>query len=253
MCVVGITCNSVVEDGVEKEWIKNKYIDALTEFSNVDVVLLPTLKNEKDMTNIFQLIDGLVLTGDESNLDPGLLRTGSVITEREGRRDYRRDRLSSLAMNLARSLQMPILGICRGMQEINVFFGGELIENINDDPAYMSHTEDLALERDEQYNPIHYVELSNNGLLHNLLGRSRLKVNSLHNQGVFLPGEQLRKEAVSQDGLVEALSSRDPMHYILGVQWHPEWHVHNEKDSQAIFSDFGKACHSYNLKKKTGV
>lgn len=207
--------------------------------------MLPTCGPARARNNDHPLLrlDGLLLTGDESNVDPQLLRGGAEGGKphwERGRRDGYRDNAAGEALGVAIRAGMPILGICRGLQELNVHLGGTLHQDLGD-----AHREDLGLPRDRQYDPVHDVRLRPGGELYSLLGRSTIRVNSLHGQGIDLLAARLTAEGVAADGLVEAASVTGAPTLQLGVQWHPEWHVDSDEVSQILFRRFGSACRDY--------
>lgn len=235
----------LVDDGVHREWVRRKYIDALMRYAGVESVVLPTCGRAPACSNDHPLLrlDGLLLTGDESNVDPQLLRGATVAGEphwERGLRDGYRDNAAGEALGMAIRAHMPILGICRGLQELNVYLGGTLHQDLGD-----AHREDLSLPRDRQYDPVHDVRLSPGGELHSLLGRNTIRVNSLHGQGIDVLAERLTVEGVAADGLVEAVSVTGAPTFQLGVQWHPEWQVDSDEVGQSLFRRFGSACHDY--------
>lgn len=256
MTAVGITANRTIDDDVHREWIRRRYIDALTDHADVEVVILPTVSGGlgRDVSVLARL-DGLVLTGDESNVDPAVLRDCGALSDGveyvPATRDHYRDRLSGRAIATALALGMPILAICRGLQELNVHFGGTLHGDLESLPGGLRHHEDIGLERDRQYDPVHRLSLTAGATLHGLAGTTEIRVNSLHHQGIDRLGRGLFVEARSDDGLIEAVSVADAAAFQIGVQWHPEWHVATDAFSQSLFSAFGNACRSY--RKKSSV
>jgi putative glutamine amidotransferase len=136
---------------------------------------------------------------------------------------------------------MPMLAICRGFQEVNVAFGGTLWQKLHEVPGFCSHREDSDAPLDEQYGPAHEVELTHGGVLHSLVGEDRIKVNSLHSQGVQQLGRDLEIEARAPDGVVEAFHVRNAPSFALAVQWHPEWKFNDNPVSRALFAAFGNA------------
>lgn len=257
MPTVAITANRFVDDNVHRDWIRRRYIDALLGFADVDVVILPTLAAER-YGNHFALarLDGLMLTGDESNLDPAALQNAEPVSGSTDfvmwKKDPYRDRLSGTAISTALALGMPILGICRGLQELNVYFGGTLHEDLTAMPSVIRHDEDLSLERDRQYDPVHRLNLHEGGELHRLAGRREVQVNSLHWQGIDRLGDNLVIEGVTDDGLIEAIRVKDAPTFQMGVQWHPEWHVATDTFSQSLFRAFGDACRSFSKRNQAG-
>jgi putative glutamine amidotransferase len=248
--IVGVLANRLIDDGVHREWVRRKYIEALIRCAGVEAVVLPTCEPARVRKEDHPLLrlDGLLLTGDESNLDPLLLRGGAAAGRphwERGRRDGYRDIAAGEAIGAAVGARMPILGICRGLQELNVYFGGTLHRDLG-----AAHREDLSLPRDRQYDPVHDVRLSPGGELHSLLGRSTIRVNSLHGQGIDVLAEGLTAEGVAADGLVEAASVTGAATFQLGVQWHPEWHVDSDEAGQILFRQFGSACRNYSASRR---
>mmetsp|Transcript_18343 Transcript_18343/g.29479 ORF Transcript_18343/g.29479 Transcript_18343/m.29479 type:complete len:284 (+) Transcript_18343:9254-10105(+) len=246
--VVGVTANHLVDDGVHRNWLRFKYVEALRTQANVDVLVLPTQPELAcGYLNCLARLDGLVLTGDESNIDADALRNKQVDRPDyvPGELDLARDRLSGAALETALHMEMPILGICRGLQEMNVFFGGTLHQDLGGVDGFQTHTEDLSLPRDRQYDPVHEVTLTPGGWLRGILDRDKIKTNSLHGQGIDQLGSGLGVEATSSDGLIEAVSVIGSPVLQLGVQWHPEWHAGSTPVSQAIFELFGQQCENF--------
>jgi putative glutamine amidotransferase len=134
---------------------------------------------------------------------------------------------------------VPVLGICRGLQELNVALGGTLRDLPGDD-----HREDVSQPRDRQYLPAHEVRLRKDGVLRRLLGASTVRVNSLHHQAIDRLAPALRVEAVSADGVIEAASAGPSC---LGVQWHPEWYAGRDPVSTAVFREFGRQAFSRSM------
>ncbi|EIM31268.1 gamma-glutamyl-gamma-aminobutyrate hydrolase family protein [Microvirga lotononidis] len=259
MPLVGVTANRLIDDGDQREWVRRRYIDALEAYAKVEIVVLPT-RSIEDKNGIWRLVsrlDGLVLTGDESNIDPEyFVRSNTprpAPTEgayRRAERDPFRDMMVSFVLPAALQKGLPILGICRGLQELNVFFGGELYENISADRNMLCHKEDLSLPRDRQYDPVHEVSVQSGGMLARILGSSGpILVNSLHSQGIRWLASGLNCEAVAPDGLIEAASVSNAGTFQVGVQWHPEWHIADDAVSKMLFAAFGKACSDFESKR----
>ncbi len=138
---------------------------------------------------------------------------------------------------------MPVLGICRGFQEINVAFGGTLWQKLHEVPGHLDHRENKDQPLEQQYGAAHEITLAPGGLLERLAGgAARVAVNSLHGQGVRELGAGLTVEARSSDGVIEAFRVTAARNFALAVQWHPEWRVLDNKFSTALFAEFGAAC-----------
>jgi putative glutamine amidotransferase len=122
-----------------------------------------------------------------------------------------------------------------------VAFGGSLCQKLQEQPGKLDHREDTTEPLDRQYAPVHDIALVRGGLLHGIAGVERVKVNSLHSQGVERLGERLVAEAEADDGVIEAFRVGDAPAFALAVQWHPEWKVMENPFSRALFAAFGKA------------
>jgi len=142
---------------------------------------------------------------------------------------------------------VPVLGICRGFQEMNVAFGGSLHQKVHETGTFMDHREadhpDLAV----QYAPAHAVNVQPGGVFAALDLPPVIQVNSIHGQGIDRLAPGLRVEAIAPDGLIEAFSvDRGPVEhgqaFAVGVQWHPEWQVLSNPPYLSIFQAFGDAC-----------
>lgn len=255
MPLVGVTANRLIDDGVHREWVRRRYIDALETYAKVETVVLPT-RSTDDIAAIRRVVarlDGLVLTGDESNISPDYFLHADTLrpsptesTYRREETDPYRDMMTSLVLSAALENGLPILGICRGLQELNVFFGGSLHEDISRETNMLIHKEDLSLPRDRQYDPVHEVTVQAGGRLAQALGgNAPITVNSLHNQGIRILASGLQCEAVAADGLIEAASVSNTRIFQMGVQWHPEWHIAEDTASRKLFIAFGNSCAAF--------
>lgn len=224
----------------------------VVRFRNVEAVVhavrglplvLPTIGRELDIPSLLSRVDGVYLTGSESNIDPR--RYGEEIAFPQDRLDQDRDETTLRLIRAAVDAEIPLLAICRGFQELNVAFGGSLHQAVHDLPEFMDHREDESQPRDIQYSPAHELRLDPSGALHRIFNRSNIRVNSLHQQGIKSLGSRLRVEGTAPDGLVEAVSVKDTRAFAIGVQWHPEWFALADPISKALFEAFGDACRQY--------
>jgi putative glutamine amidotransferase len=223
--------------------IGEKYLSALVDAAGAYPIGIPALGGEFDVTPIVERIDGLLLTGSPSNVEPRFYKGEP---SRDGTlHDPERDHAAFALIPVAVRSGLPLLAICRGFQEMNVAFGGTLHQVVHEVPGIGRHMEDESRPLQEQYAPAHTVRFTAGGLLERLTGRRSDTVNSVHHQGVAELGENLDVEAVAEDGLVEAFVVRDAPGFTLGVQWHPEWKVRESETSMAIFQAFGDAARRY--------
>lgn len=226
--------------------VGEKYIQALVEGAQAHAVLIPSLGDSFDVRELMVDFDGILLTGSVSNVEPH--RYEGPPSEPGTLHDSFRDATTLPMIPHAVAEGMPLLAICRGFQEMNVAFGGTLWQKLHEVQGFHSHHEDLSAPLDEQYGPAHDVELAPGGLLHKIAGRNRIKVNSLHSQGVQRLGRDLDIEAHAPDGVVEAFRVRNAPSFALAVQWHPEWKLKENPVSRALFAAFGEAARKHAMR-----
>src|SRR6185295_2395060 len=137
---------------------------------------------------------------------------------------------------------VPLIAICRGLQEVNVALGGTLHQLVHEVGGRRDHRSPKASTTDENYAPAHHIDIVEGGLLHRLLGERRVLVNSLHAQGVEELAPRARLEAVADDGQIEAFSVPDAPGFALALQWHPEHRALENPVSMKLFNAFAEAC-----------
>jgi putative glutamine amidotransferase len=228
--------------------VGEKYLHALAEGSNGLPLIIPALGDSLQIDEILASVDGLLLTGSPSNLEPH-----HYDGEPSGPgtlHDPNRDALTLPLAKRAFEKGVPVLALCRGHQELNVVLGGTLHQKVHEVPGYNCHKENPDDPLDVQYGPSHSVNLIEGGLLHGLAGSTTVIVNSLHSQGVAKLANGVSVEAVSDDGLIEAFVVDSVPGFALSIQWHPEWQFAQNELSTAIFKAFGDACRQYAAKKQ---
>jgi putative glutamine amidotransferase len=219
--------------------VGEKYVRAVVEGAAALPVLLPGLQPALPAAKLLEGLDGLLLTGSVSNIEP---HHYSDEPSYEGNlHDPARDANTLALVPLALEMGLPVLAICRGFQEVNVALGGTLYQKVHEQPGFLDHRENLNDPLDKQYAPVHAVTFNPGGILAKVAGTPSAQVNSLHGQGVARLGRGLKIEAVAPDGLVEAFRHEGPA-FMLGVQWHPEWRVTENPFYLGIFKAFGDAC-----------
>lgn len=221
-----------------------KYVRAVVDGAGCVPVLIPNLQPVLPLAQILDGLDGLLLTGSVSNVEPH--RYGNEKSYEGNLHDPARDATNLALIPLAVEMGVPILAVCRGFQEVNVAFGGTLHQKVHEQPGFMDHRENPDDPLDMQYGPDHPVALSKGGILAGIAGAPSADVNSLHGQGIARLGGGLTVEAVAPDGLIEAFAidgnNRKGDGFLLAVQWHPEWRVTENPFHLGIFRIFGDAC-----------
>lgn len=219
------------DDSKQSIWMLPDYLDALAQAGALPVVF-PLKAGEDDVERLLGLCSGLLFTGGQ-DVAPSVYgmedQTGKTVPSEL------RDSLEIKVLESALQKNMPMLGICRGLQFFNAFLGGTLYQDLP--TQYSSST--VHSQGRPYSDPVHSVELS--GKLKELLGKQTLQVNSLHHQAIRELAPALEPMAVSEDGLIEAVQMPGKK-FVWAVQWHPEFLFRTDENSRAIFSTFVSAC-----------
>ncbi|MBF0305259.1 MAG: gamma-glutamyl-gamma-aminobutyrate hydrolase family protein [Alphaproteobacteria bacterium] len=213
------------------------YIEAAAQGSGGLPLLIPALGDACD--EILASIDGLLLSGSKSNVGPGLYGQSPADAPPY---DAARDSTTLPLARAALAAGVPLLAICRGIQELNVALGGSLHARVHAVAGFDDHRSDPSRDLDGQFGPAHPVSLTPGGLLAKLAGATSAEVNSLHGQGIDRLAPGLIVEARAPDGLVEAVRVEGADAFALAVQWHPEWDFRWNPLSAAMFRAFGAAA-----------
>ena len=219
-----------------------KNIDAVERFADCLPLILPALGDRLDVESFVERIDGLVLTGGRANVEPHHY-DGPPFPDDEPI-DPQRDATVLAMVRACVAAEVPVFGICRGIQEMNVALGGSLhyrlhlVEGMDD--HRMPRHEDVTVE--EIFRLRHPVRLSPGGLFEQLAGVSEVMVNSLHGQGIDELADALEVEAVAPDGVIEGVRLKDDPTFTVGVQWHAEWKPDEHELSRRLLEEFGHAA-----------
>ena len=207
--LIGITANYTDGDAS----LRDRYYTQIADAGGVPVII-PPLADKDIIINTLDNIDALLLTG---GADHNPLWSGQQPQPALHNINQARDLPELLATRLACNRQMPILGICRGMQTIAIALGGEVCQDIPHTPKLIKHSQEA-----DRTEPTHSVDIEPDSALHGIFGTDRIFVNSFHHQAVTSPGKGMRITATAPDGTAEAMEStcHKP---VTGVQWHPEW------------------------------
>ncbi|MEX3857091.1 gamma-glutamyl-gamma-aminobutyrate hydrolase family protein [Paraburkholderia sp. BR10923] len=239
--IVGITADRTMLGAHPSHVAGEKYIAAIVEGSQALAMLVPALGERQCSDDVLAAVDGLLFTGSYTNVEPH--RYGGASSEPDTLHDPARDATTLPLIRAAIAAGVPVLAICRGLQEMNVAFGGTLHQSVHAVGGLNDHRENKDDSLDVQYATSHSIVLTRGGMLQRLAGGAHeARVNSLHGQGIARLGAGLDVEALAADGLIEAISVSDARAFALGVQWHPEWRHADDALSTAIFRAFGDAC-----------
>jgi putative glutamine amidotransferase len=189
---------------------------------------------------ILDRLDGLLVPGSPSNVHPDLYAGGATLTP--DLHDKARDATALPLIRAAIQRGLPVLAICRGIQELNVALGGTLYQRLHAVPGRIDHRGGEG-PIEVRYGPKHSVRLS--GRLARIIGAAEITVNSLHDQAIDRPAPNLAVEATAPDGTIEAVRVEDAPGFAFGVQWHPEYAYLDNPASLALFHAFGEACRTH--------
>ena len=237
--VAGIICCTRTVGIESAQAVMNRYVAGTMAHGDCAALLVPSLPGLMTASQVAARLDGLMLTGSPSNLDPALY--GEEIGDAPGPFDAGRDSMTADLIKAMLDLGRPVFGICRGFQEINVAFGGTLRRDMASADRLIAHHAADDVDFNGMFDHSHAVELAAEGVLAQAFGAERAVVNSVHYQGVDRLGEGLTVEARAEDGVVEAVSATVNGAPLLAVQWHPEWRPETNPQSQIFFQLFGRA------------
>lgn len=217
--------------------LADRYAAAVCELG-MQPVLFP-MAEAADVPALLSQVDGVLLTGSPSNVDAA--RFGAVPLA-DDLLDPRRDRLTMALVPAALASATPLLGVCRGMQEINVALGGTLHQRVHEHPGLLDHREPADADVERQFGAHHEVRLAPDSAFERWAGDTTAWVNSLHGQGIDRLADRLAAEAHALDGLVEGVRVRDATAFAYGVQWHPEWRHAQQPFYGRLMKAFADAC-----------
>ncbi len=230
---IGITMR--LELSTDRFYLSRYYSEAV-EAAGGAPVHLSLMPQPEYIAAIMDSLDGVLLPGSDSDVDP--LRYGAQPHPQLGTVVPLKDETDLLVLDEIERRNVPLFAICFGMQILNVFRGGTLIQDIATQlPNSIKHEQGPPRDR-----PSHTVTLANASMLAALAKAESAVVNSHHHQAIESVGEDLKATAWASDGLIEALEDTRPTRFALGVQWHPELGCQDDELSQKLFSEFVKAC-----------
>lgn len=217
-----------------------QYLDAAITVADVLPLLVPSFGERLDLEALIGRIDGIILTGSKTNIDPTLY--GLEATEDNGPYDRDRDATTIPLIRLALEHGVPLLAICRGLQEMNVALGGTLDSEIQDMAGRSDHRAPVSEDPDERFAIRQKIGIKPDTCLRQVLNTDAIMVNSVHRQAIGQLGSGLQIEAMAEDGTIEAISVIGSKSFAVGVQWHPEYWAKSDDASARILRAFGDAA-----------
>jgi len=224
---IGITSWHHRDEEERWEAVLDAYTRAVLEVGGLPVILPIAIAEPALIEEYLETIDGLIMTGG-SDIHPSFY--GQIVLERCGEIDEQRDRFEVELIHAARGRDLPFLGICRGLQVLNVALGGSLYQDISyragTDPAHMS-------PRERRGEPAHQVAITPGSRLAHIIGSREMPVTSTHHQIIRDLAPDLAASAVAPDGVIEAVEGTG--RFLLAVQWHPERMADRHPEQLALF------------------
>src|SRR6201996_3928721 len=248
--VVGVIGNAHrIENRFATQMVGERNLRAVAEVAGGLPLMFAGLPDITDIGALLDTVDGILLTGARANVHPARFKTEPCAKHEPY--DIHRDEVALTLSEVCVARGIPLFGICRGLQEMNVAFGGSLHPEIRELPGRMNHRmprlENGEIHPDPKviFADRHEVKLLAGGAFAELLGCDTIRVNSLHGQGILDPGERVVVEGVAEDGTIEAIRIADASSFALGVQWHAEYDPQRNPINRALFEAFGKALREY--------
>lgn len=244
--VVGVIANThFMEQRYYVQGVGNRILTAVADVADALPLMFGGASNMTDIGALLDCVDGILLTGSRSNVHPS--RYGVTPDARYEPFDNARDEVALALIETCVDRGVPLFGICRGLQEMNVAFGGSLHPEIRELPGRMNHrmprieTGEIHPDPAVVFADRHDVALRSGGPFAQLLGCETIRVNSLHGQGILEPGARVVIEGIAEDGTIEAISIADAPGFALGVQWHAEYDPQTNPINRKLFQAFGAA------------
>jgi len=244
--VVGVIGNLLrIENRFNVQGVGERNLRAVAEVAGALPVMFAGAPDITDIDALLRVVDGVLLTGARANVHPARFRT----EPHSGHEPYDegRDALALALIEVCVARGVPIFGLCRGFQEMNVAFGGTLHHEIRELPGRVNHrmprleTGEIHPDPTVVFADRHEVKLVPGGVFARLFGCDTIRVNSLHGQGILEPGTRVVVEGVAEDGTIEAIRIADAPGFALGVQWHAEYDAQRNAVNRALFEAFGAA------------
>ena len=249
--IIAIPADIRAFDGATWHAVQQQYVQAAVKAAGLTALIVPALEEDNDADAILDRVDGLLVSGSASNVHPSLY--GTEARESDGPFDPARDATSLPLIRRAIDRAIPMLAICRGIQELNVALGGTLASEIQEQPGIWDHRKPQNVDRDTMYSIRQSVFVKEGSCIARVVGPGEVRVNSLHRQAIADTAPRLQVEALAEDGTIEAVSVIGARAFAVGVHWHPEYWAETDSPSRKLFVAFGDAVRDYAASKERPV
>ena len=242
--IVGIISNAyLINDQYPAHANGRMNTDAVALVSDCLPLTFPGDPAVSPLDELLDTFDGFLLTGGRPNVHPE--EYGETETPAHGAFDRDRDRVALPLIRAAVDRGQPVLGLCRGFQEVAVAMGSTLHPEIRDLPGRMNHRMPPDGTLEEKFAHRHDVRLTPGGPFARILGAEAVRTNTLHGQGIKTAGPRVRIDGWAPDDTPEAIWIDGAPGFALAVQWHPEWNAAADPVSRPLFETFGDACRAW--------
>jgi putative glutamine amidotransferase len=229
--VIGVIGNAFLFDNrFSVQLVGTSNLRAIMDVAEAFPLMFAGSPHLTPIDDLLEHVDGVLLTGARANVHP--VRFKAEPHPKHEPYDEDRDAVALPLIETCVARGVPLFGICRGFQEMNVAFGGSLHPEIHPDPEVV-------------FSDRHDVRLVQGGVIAQLLGQETIRVNSLHGQGILDLGERVVVEGVAEDGTIEAIRIAEAPAFALGVQWHAEYDPQSNPINRSLFRSFGQAVKAY--------
>ena len=248
--VVGVIGNHMmVEDRFAVQMVGERNMQAVADVAGALPLMFAGNPVTTDIGALLDAVDGILLTGARANVHPTRFRIEA--NAKHEPYDENRDAMALDLIEACVARGVPLFGICRGFQEMNVAFGGSLHPEIRELPGRMNHRMPRLENGEIHPDPTvvfadrHEVRLTPGGAFATLFGKDVIRVNSLHGQGILELGSRVVAEGIAEDETIEAIRIEGAEGFALGVQWHAEYDPERNPINRALFEAFGDALRGY--------
>lgn len=229
--IIGLTCNESDKEYLPKQFINEAYINSVIRAGGCPIIL-PITQDDKTIQAQVEILDGLIMTGG-IDVNPSIYHEDPKSLQ--GNSSLERDHYELMLLKYANEKQIPIFGICRGIQIMNVFYQGSLYQDLSyTNRKIIKHT-----QQEKRENPSHLIQIKEDSFLYESLGL-KAYVNSFHHQAIKDLAPHFRVVAKANDDIIEAIEHETRPIY--AVQFHPEAMSHKYENMQKIFNKFIGEC-----------